>query len=628
MKDILNLFQIIKNRQYIILLALLIFVLLFKIVVSSPVDENKPKAPIPILSIEYMEDTSGLISLEEVQSEEFDGSFLQHTGSTLSIGQSRSIWWIRMKLDSLPIGDSHKYLYINNPTVEKAVLYIPVITEKGIQYKTLCSGWGFHGNTQDEGFTYPIFRLADNMTFDKCVYLQLSSPFTQNYNIGILQDRELNIIKLKNMLIVGIFFGLLLAIGINNFINFLSLKDSVHLYYVIYIFSMLGYQGALLGIYRIFMGRFAEALIANVVALGLFMVAAAVMFFRSFLNTAKSFPAQDTYSKAMIILCMTGIVLMLSGVRYEASIFSTLLAVAVGLLILYTTVLAVRKGIKKAKYFLAGWCAMLLSLLIFAARVWGMIPNNDLSLFIILLSATVEAILLSAALADRVRALREEKEYAMLLFKNAEESSLSNESAFLQAQIKPHFLYNALNVIAALCRMDAGKARELILDLSSYLHHSFDFRNLTKYITFDEELEFIQAYVRIEQARFKDKLKVEYELEDTEELRLPPLILQPLVENAIRHGIRKSDGGGTVTLRVKNSADCFIIEIEDDGAGMTEEQLEKIMPESRAGGSGVGLANIQRRLQMLYGTQLAIQSHEGEGTKITLILPKRKGNAG
>jgi sensor histidine kinase YesM len=573
-----------------------------------------------------MEDTSGIASLKVIQSKELNGSFKQHAGSTLSIGQSRSTWWIRIKLDNFSGGDSQKYLSIYNPTVEKAVLYMPVITNEGTGYKMLSSGWGFHGDTQDEDFTYPIFKLADNMAFNKFVYLQLSSSYTQNYSFKILQDRELNSIKLKSMLVLGIFFGLLLAMGINNLLNFLSLKDSVHLYYVIYIFSMLGYQGALLGVYRIFMGRFAEVLIENVIILGLFMLAAAIMFFMSFFNTVRNFSLQDKYSKALVILCMMGIVLMLSDLRYEASIFSTLIAAVAGLLILYTTILAVGKGIKQAKYFLAGWCTMLLSVIIFSARVWGLIPNNDLTLFTLLLSAVVEAILLSAALANRVQVLREEKEHALLLFKNAEESSISNESAFLQAQIKPHFLYNSLNIIAALCRMDAGKARELILDLSSYLHHSFDFGNLARYITFDEELESIQAYVRIEQARFKDKLNVEYQLEETEELRLPPLILQPLIENAIRHGIRKSDGGGTVALRVKKQVDCFIIEIEDDGAGMTGEQLEKVMSGSGTAVGGVGLANIQRRLRMLYGTQLVIHSQPGKGTMITLVLPKGKEN--
>ncbi len=627
MKGILHLFQIIKNRLLIVSFILLLFVMIARIAGSSPAYEKNPKGPIPVPSIEYLEDASGTMSLDKVQIKEIAGSFLQHTGSTLSIGQSRSTWWVRMKLDRLPIDDNHMYLVINNPTVEKAVLYLPVITDAGIQYRTLRSGWGFHGNTQDEGLTYPVFRLAENMAEGKYVYLQLSSPFTQNYNIKILTDREFNISKLRNILVLGIFFGLLLAMGINNFNNFLFLKDKAYLYYVIYILSMLVYQASLLGVYRIFMGGYAEALIANVVTLGLFMVAAALMFFRSFLDTPESFPTQDKYSRTFIILCIIGIVMMLSGLRYETSIFSTVLASGAGLLIVYTTVLAVGRGVKQAKYFLAGWGTMLLGLMIFLARVWGMVPNNDLSLLIVMISAVLEAVLLSAALADRVKVLRNEKENALMLYKSAEEVSIANESAFLQAQIKPHFLYNSLNIIVALCRIDACRARELILDLSSYLRHTFDFKNLAKYITFDEELEYIQAYVRIEQARFRDKLEVKYELDDTEELRLPPLILQPLVENAIRHGIRKSDGGGMVALRVKNLADCFIIEVEDDGAGMTENQIKKVVSGNPAAGSGVGLANIQRRLQTLYGTRLSIESRPGEGTKITVIFPKRKENS-
>ncbi len=218
--------------------------------------------------------------------------------------------------------------------------------------------------------------------------------------------------------------------------------------------------------------------------------------------------------------------------------------------------------------------------------------------------------------------LKQDKENAMTLYKTAEQTSISNESAFLQAQIKPHFLYNALNVIAVLCRMDSEKARELTLDLSNYMRHSFDFKNLVKYITFEEELEFIRAYVRIEQARFKDRLNVIYEIDDTEGLRLPPLLLQPLVENAIRHGIRKNETGRTVVLRVKNLEEHYLIEIKDDGAGMTPEQLDAILPEQGAG--GVGLTNIQKRLRMLYGTQLFIESQQGIGTKVTMTLPKRK----
>lgn len=219
--------------------------------------------------------------------------------------------------------------------------------------------------------------------------------------------------------------------------------------------------------------------------------------------------------------------------------------------------------------------------------------------------------------------LKKDRENAMMLYQNAEQSSISNELAYLKAQIKPHFLYNALNVIAVLCRMDPEKARELILDLSKYMRHSFDFKNLEKDITFHEEMEFIRAYVRIEQARFKDRLNMIYDIDDTEDLRLPPLLLQPLVENAILHGIRKKETGRTVVLRVKNLGKHYLIEIEDDGAGMAPEQLEAIQ---QGQGSGVGLTNTQKRLGMLYGTQLFIESRQGIGTKVTMTLPGRMEN--
>ncbi|MDA8226761.1 MAG: hypothetical protein M0T74_03495 [Desulfitobacterium hafniense] len=98
-----------------------------------------------------------------MQSQALAGSFSSHIGSILAIGQSRSTWWIRIKLENRLVGYEPTHLTINNPTIEKAVLYLPILTETGVHYKTLRSGWGFQGNTQDEGFIYPVFRLDDTV---------------------------------------------------------------------------------------------------------------------------------------------------------------------------------------------------------------------------------------------------------------------------------------------------------------------------------------------------------------------------------------------------------------------------------------------------------------------------------
>ncbi len=579
-----------------------------------------------VLSVQFNEDALGEMTLTKAVAKGTSWGFTARDSTTLSIGQSRSTWWVRMMMEKPAIGEDAYYLTINTPTVERVVLHLPIITSAGLTYERRQAGWGFQGDTQDEGFNYPVFRLPHNLSWGSPVYLQLYSPYTQNYPFSLLHERELSRVSNQLTLVSGLFFGLLLAMGINNFVNFLMLRDRVHLHYVLYILSMVLYQAALLGTYRIVLGSSAESLIAHVITFGIVMVGLAILFFRSFLHTSAHFPTMDRIAKFLLLLCPVIMVLMIAGFRYEASLASTVIGMATGNLVVVTTLMAVRRGIRQANYFLAGWCAMLLSLFIFAARVWGLIPNSHATLFVVILSAAVEATFLSAALADRTRVMREERESALQLYKDAEESSVSKESAFLQAQIRPHFLYNTLNIIATLCRMDSEKAREVVLDLSSYLRHSIDFRNLSRYVTLEEELEFIQAYVKIEQARFRDKLQVVYEVGDTSELVLPPLMLEPLVENAIRHGIRKSQGRGTVTIRVQSGAGGYAFEVEDDGVGMDAEQLSRILSDVSPDSGGVGLANIRKRLAILYGTELEIESRPGVGTRVTFHLPRSEGD--
>jgi len=196
------------------------------------------------------------------------------------------------------------------------------------------------------------------------------------------------------------------------------------------------------------------------------------------------------------------------------------------------------------------------------------------------------------------------------------------EIAFLQAQIKPHFLYNTLNVISTLCRLDGEYAEKLTLDLSKYLRYSFEFKNLSKFISFSGELEFIETYVKIEQARFVNEFDVVYDLCDTSGLMVPPLSIQPLVENAIRHGVRKKEEFGTVILSVREENNRFIIEVSDDGVGIEPDKLERLNRGIRDENSGVGLLNVKQRIESLRGTHFVIESELGHGTKIMVTIPR------
>lgn len=210
---------------------------------------------------------------------------------------------------------------------------------------------------------------------------------------------------------------------------------------------------------------------------------------------------------------------------------------------------------------------------------------------------------------------------SLIQLKVAVKEARDNEIAFLRAQINPHFLYNALNAIAELCVDEPEQAEELTLKLSHYLRASFDFKQLASLTTLEKELKLVMAYVYIEQARFGDRLKVDYDIQVNTTVLIPPLMLQPLVENAIRHGLMADYGDGLVRLsavRLENGEIRFAI--EDDGQGMSPGLLEDLQS-ADVDKKGVGLWNIRQRFRLLYGRELQIESVVGKGTKVWFDLP-------
>ncbi|WP_346869704.1 sensor histidine kinase [Clostridium sp. UBA5119] len=189
----------------------------------------------------------------------------------------------------------------------------------------------------------------------------------------------------------------------------------------------------------------------------------------------------------------------------------------------------------------------------------------------------------------------------------------------LQSQINPHFLFNALNTIISFIRFNPNKARELIINLSTYLRYNLDIGE--NHVDIYKELEQVKAYVEIEKARFGEKLHVAYNIEDDLDVKIPSLIIQPIVENSIKHGILKGKGEGTVTIEVKKvSKDNIMITIEDDGIGISEDIIEKVY-EDKMEENKIGISNVHNRLKYIYGEGLKIETLES-GTRISFNVSK------
>lgn len=201
----------------------------------------------------------------------------------------------------------------------------------------------------------------------------------------------------------------------------------------------------------------------------------------------------------------------------------------------------------------------------------------------------------------------------------SKEEAMNHELAFLQAQIKPHFLYNVINTMVSLCYTDSEKAAKLMVNFSKYLRLIFDFDHKLIWVPLSREIEIINVYVDIEKARFEEFVNVEYDIDATLlAMEIPSFCIQPLVENAIKHGLRKKEGGGTVLISVQKE-DGITIRVSDNGMGMPVEKLNKLRLNENTS-EGIGFYNVCRRVKGWRNSQIDIQSAEGEGTTVTVII--------
>ncbi|MCG5214228.1 histidine kinase [Streptosporangium soli] len=196
----------------------------------------------------------------------------------------------------------------------------------------------------------------------------------------------------------------------------------------------------------------------------------------------------------------------------------------------------------------------------------------------------------------------------------------------LRAQISPHFIYNSLTTIGSFVRTDPERARELLLDFADFTRYSF--RRHGEFTTLAEELRSIDRYLTLERARFGDQLRVTLRIApEVLPVAVPFLCLQPLVENAVRHGLESKPGTGHITILAEDAGAECTISVEDDGVGIDPDRLRRILAgddRQRSGAGGVGLANVDERLRQVYGHDygLVVETASGAGTKVSVRVPK------
>jgi len=313
-------------------------------------------------------------------------------------------------------------------------------------------------------------------------------------------------------------------------------------------------------------------------------------------------------------------VIALSPTIYSAVFYPYLLTVgAASILGCYVSVKAVMRCEKESIFFLSGMMILTLGALMDSLVYISVLPTRYMLSAALFGFIVIQVILLSKRYSEAFR----RTELLSADLQASLDTVMKTETAYMSAQMKPHFLYNALSTIAECCETDPHEAGNLIMSLSKYLRQTLDYDNLSGIVPLKKELELVHAYTSIERARFEN-IEIVFDIPDPlPSIQIPPLTLQPLVENAIKHGLRKKREGGRVVVSVKQQGNSMVFTVEDNGVGILDEAVKNlaVLPN---GSVSIGLYNINTRLIRLYGQGLNIKSKTSAGTSVSFQIPYRE----
>ncbi len=342
---------------------------------------------------------------------------------------------------------------------------------------------------------------------------------------------------------------------------------------------------------------------------GYCFVAAVLFYFKSNMTRSGTRIAANIVSGVYLSFAITVFILQLCHVSDLTASSTTMnIAAALSILVMIVLLCVEMRGNRNALFFLLSWVPLLVTVAI-----------DILDQFIHLRGAHYFnyglAITMLVQIVRLIGDLRFQYKEA-IRYQQMQKELYEAKVGVMVSQIRPHFIYNALTSIAMMCTIDPETAQEATVTFADYLRGNMDSLNQSKPVPFTTELEHLKKYLYIEKMRFDDLLNVEYDIQ-TVDFQLPLLSIQPLVENAVKHGVGMKEDGGTVTIATKETDTAYEVIIKDDGVGFDPDA-----PKEDDGRSHVGMENTKKRLHDLCGARVEITSVIGEGTTAKVILPK------
>ncbi|WP_171056317.1 histidine kinase [Paenibacillus sinopodophylli] len=570
-------------------------------------DVNKAKDDI---HIQILQDSSGNMTLSDVK---VGDQFTALPGSYSKVGYSSVRLWFKIKINRYNANEIN-YFTLNNPLFEDVTIYMPTSNKYEIKH----FGYAYKSSSDEIGYVYPAFRIPPHFDHNQYIYMTSQSLYGQNFIAQVVNDDQFRKTSMINVWAGGIFFGVLTALFFYNLVTGLAIKNKTFIKYCFYVLTTLLWNAAMTGLLNITGFKYAYWIVEYSTGIGILMSLAITIFMRSIFQTRTRSPKID-FCLRLLIAYFPITLLLFFFVSKELGAFGAAASSIVFVLYFIIMFKGIWNKTIRSPQLVTAWLLCFVSVILFYSMVFGVLPQSYIMIYYLFFLSCASAIAFALSLAEIINMLHAEKQRNQILFENSEIQSRQFELAFIRAQMDPHFVHNTLNVIEGVIAENKDKAGSLVNDLSHYLRNIFDYSNSERFISIHEELDAVQFYVRIEQARFPNKIVVNYDIDPEIKLKVPRFVIQPLVENAIKHGIRKRKMVGTVTIRVKELEPGCLIAVEDDGVGIADADKHKLLDYSP--GKGIGLANINARLMAEYGTQLQIGSEKGKGAEVRFVVP-------
>jgi diguanylate cyclase (GGDEF)-like protein len=359
---------------------------------------------------EILEDPQGLLTINEVTREPSTNRFRPNTSANISLGMTRSTYWLRFHLSGHIALSENLVLLCDSATLKEVSLYLPVKNNNQIKYREMSGGWNMNSPKQDAGFLMPAFMMSRSSDYSQHIYVRVKTPYTMSFQLQLYDTQSFQLQSWFATMLEFVCLGILLAMTLYNASLSLFLKDRHYFIYVLYMFFQIVYQITLTGAGRIFDVDAGNWLLNNLVQLGSIMVFMAALFAREFNFTKQNAPVHyRLLSTIMIAACLTAIFAW-AGFPFYANILIHIIGLLLTILVLSTGITVALKGYKPAFYFIIAWSIMAIGAAIFLLRGMGWLPANAITFYAMLIAGALESILLSMALAHRIRILQDERD--------------------------------------------------------------------------------------------------------------------------------------------------------------------------------------------------------------------------